>query len=83
MANKKQIDYGIKFIKEKYDQIIIRIPKGERDRYKSLAARLGLSVNQLFVQAVEQYIADNIDVLGEPSAPSATDISDLNRGDNL
>lgn len=66
MASKHQVDYGIKFIKEKYDQIIIRIPKGSRDRYKSLASRLGLSVNQLFVQAVEQYIADNIDNLSEP-----------------
>lgn len=66
MASKNQIDYGIKFIKEKYDQIVIRIPKGERDRYKALAARLGLSVNQLFVQAVERYIEDNIDVLDDP-----------------
>lgn len=70
MASKHQVDYGIKFIKEKYDQIIIRIPKGERNRYKSLAAKLGVSVNQLFVQAVEQYISDHIDELGEPSAPA-------------
>lgn len=63
MASKHQVDYGIKFIKEKYDQIIIRIPKGERDRYKALAAKLGLSVNQLFVQAVERYIEDNVDDL--------------------
>lgn len=72
MASKNQIDYGIKFIEEKYDQIIIRIPKGKRDRYKALAARLGLSVNQLFVQAVEQYIADNIDALGEQTAPDCS-----------
>ena len=65
MASKHQVDYGIKFIKEKYDQIVIRIPKGERDRYKALAARLGLSVNQLFVQAVEQFIADNIGTLDD------------------
>lgn len=44
------------------------IPKGERDRYKALAARLGISVNQLFVQAVEQFIADNIGTLNDIAA---------------
>ena len=69
MASKHQVDYGIKFIKEKYDQIIIRIPKGSRDRYKALAARLGVSVNQLFIQSVEQYISDHIDELGDETTP--------------
>ena len=49
-----------------YDRIELVVVKGQKDRYKALAARLGLSVNQLFVQAVEQYIADNIDALAEP-----------------
>lgn len=61
---KKQQQAVNRYISKHYEQIIIRIPKGERDRYKALAARLGVSVNQLFVQAVERYIEDNIDELG-------------------
>lgn len=80
---KRQTIASAKYNAKTYEEIKLRVKIGEKDRYKSLAARLGLSVNQLFVQAVEQYISDNIDVLGEPSAPSATDSSDLNRGDNL
>ncbi len=66
-VSKKHMDYTNNYLKEKYEQIIIRIPKGSRDRYKALAARLGVSVNQLFVQAVEQYISDHIDELGDRS----------------
>ncbi len=50
-----------------YDRIELVVPKGERERYKALAARLGISVNQLFIQSVEQYIADNIDDLSDNS----------------
>lgn len=70
-VSKKQQANVTRYVAKHYDQIKITVPKGERDRYKALAARLCLSVNQLFIQAVEQYIADNIDVLGEPSAPTA------------
>lgn len=58
-----------------YDRIELVVPKGEKDRYKSLAAQLGISVNQLFVQSVERFIEDNIDELSEPprSAPEDSD----------
>lgn len=69
---KAQTRASNKYNAKSYDRIAIQVKKGERDRYKSLAARLGVSVNQLFVQAVEQYISDHIDELGEPSAPSDT-----------
>ena len=65
MYNESQKKATAKYMRENLDDIKIRVKKGERDRYKALAARLGLSVNQLFVQAVEQYISDNIDKLGE------------------
>lgn len=66
---KAQTRASNKYNAKSYDRIAIQVKKGERDRYKSLAARLGVSVNQLFVQAVEQYISDHIDELGDPPAP--------------
>lgn len=63
-VSKKQQANVTRYVSKHYDQIKITVPKGERDRYKALAAQLGLSVNQLFVQAVERYIEDNIDKLG-------------------
>lgn len=71
-VSKKQQACVSRYRSKHYDHISITVPKGERDRYKSLAARLGVSVNQLFIQAVEQYISDNIDELGDPPAPSGT-----------
>ncbi len=66
-VSKKQQQAVDRYISKHYDHIAIRVPKGERDRYKALAARLGVSVNQLFVQAVERFIADNIDDLSDKS----------------
>lgn len=60
--------------RDKQEFIQLRVGQGERDRYKALAARLGLSVNQLFVQAVEQFIADNIGTLDDSAtAPEESD----------
>ena len=66
-VSKKQQACVNRYMVKNYDRINLAVPKGERDRYKALAARLGLSVNQLFIQAVEQYISDHIDDLGETS----------------
>lgn len=66
MYNESQKRATAKYMRENLDDIKIRVKKGERDRYKALASRLGLSVNQLFVQAVENYIAEHIDELSDP-----------------
>lgn len=66
---KKQQACVNRYVSKHYDKITLTVPKGSRDRYKALAAKLGVSVNQLFVQAVEQYISDHIDELGEPLPP--------------
>lgn len=71
---KAQTRASNKYNSKAYDRIAIQVKKGERDRYKALAARLSLSVNQLFVQAVEQFIADNIGTLDDSAA--ATEKSD-------
>lgn len=70
MPSKKQQACVTRYVSAHYDQIKITVPKGQRERYKTLAARLGVSVNQLFVQAVENYIADHVAELSEPSAPA-------------
>lgn len=73
-VSKKQQQAVDRYISKHYDHIAIRVPKGERDRYKALAARLGISVNQLFIQAVERYIEDNIDALDDSqTAPEVSE----------
>lgn len=61
---KRQTIASAKYNAKTYEEIKLRVKIGEKDRYKALAARLGVSVNQLFVQSVEQYISDHIDELG-------------------
>lgn len=75
MPSKKQQACVTRYVSAHYDKITVTVPKGERNRYKALAARLGVSVNQLFVQAVEQYISDHIDDLGDPPAPDLGETS--------
>ena len=70
MATKRHIEYAQKYIHENYEQLSIRLKKGERIRYKTAAEKLGVSVNQLFINAVEQFIADN---LAEPLEESNDD----------
>ncbi len=65
MPSKKQQACVTRYVSAHYDKITVTVPKGDRDRYKALAARLGVSVNQLFIQAVERFIADNIDDLSD------------------
>lgn len=62
-VSKKQQACVSRYRSKHYDHISITVPKGERDRYKALAERLGVSVNQLFIQSVEKYIEDNIEDL--------------------
>lgn len=56
MYNQAQNRATQKYHREKLEQISFRVKKGERERYKAEAQRLGLSLNQLFIKAVEEYI---------------------------
>lgn len=42
-----------KYIKNNYDQIVIRIPKGKREIYKAHADSKGKSLNQLIIDLIE------------------------------
>ena len=77
---KAQTRASNKYNAKAYDRIAIQVKKGDRDRYKALAARLGVSVNQLFIQAVERYIEDNIDALSEPISPDR--VAEINAADD-
>ncbi|MGN1109235.1 MAG: hypothetical protein ACI4RK_07610 [Oscillospiraceae bacterium] len=59
-VSKKQQAHVNKYISTHYEHIAIRVKTGERDRYKHLAEKLGVSVNQLFLQAVEEFIAEHV-----------------------
>lgn len=43
-----------KYIKNNYDDIKIRVPKGKRDIYKKHAEELGKSLTQLIVELLEE-----------------------------
>ena len=38
-----------KYIKNNYEEIKIRVPKGKKDQYKKLASKKGLSLNSFVI----------------------------------
>lgn len=44
----------MKYIKNNYDEIKIRVPKGKKDEYKSLAESRGTSLTQLIVSLLNE-----------------------------
>ena len=51
---------SMKYIKEKTDDIRLRVPKGLKDKYKSEAEKRNMSMTQFIIQCVERIIADEI-----------------------
>ncbi len=70
-VSKKQQACVSRYRSKHYDHISITVPKGERDRYKNAAERLGVSVNQLFINAVEEIIADRLVGVDLSNAPTS------------
>ena len=52
-----------KYIRNNYEEIKIRIPKGKKDQYKKLASEKGLSLNSFVVDLMEQSLLDTADVV--------------------
>lgn len=52
-ANKKAV---AKYCKTNYDDIKVRVPKGQRERYKAHAESKGKSLNALIIELLEQDI---------------------------
>ena len=57
--NEKRKAITAKYVKTHLDDIKIRVPKGQREKLKSIAAEMGMSMNQMFIKAVEEYIEKN------------------------
>lgn len=43
-----------KYIKNNYDQIMIRVPKGDREQYKKFAEQQGKSLTALIIDLLEK-----------------------------
>lgn len=59
MPSKKQQACVTRYVAAHYDKFTITAPRGLKEVYKQEAQKRGLSVNQLFIRAVEAYIADD------------------------
>ena len=55
MYNKSQNKATQKYQRENLEQVRFWVRKGEKDKYKKLAERAGLSLAELLRQAVEEY----------------------------
>ena len=55
VANEKQLEYNKKYL-SKFDDVKIRIPKGDRDRWRNEAEKRGKSLNQFVIDSVENEI---------------------------
>jgi predicted HicB family RNase H-like nuclease len=53
-VSKAQQKAVAKYMKENYDEIKIRIPKGNKDIYKSIAEAQGKSLNQFIIDCIEK-----------------------------
>lgn len=45
--------YDRNFIKENYDNVTFRVPKGKRDIIRKLSEEKGISANKLIISALE------------------------------
>lgn len=59
MYNEKRKAITAKYMKTHLDDIKIRVKKGEREKLKAIAAEMGMSMNQMFLTAVREYIEGN------------------------
>lgn len=54
----KQKEHTMNYIKNNLDEIKIRVPKGNKDKYKALAEKKGLSLTQLIVSLLEEEMSE-------------------------
>ena len=50
-----RIKYNNDFNRQNYDKVTIQIPKGEKEEWKSLAKKMGLSMTELIRRAVAEF----------------------------
>ena len=59
MYNEKRKEITARYVKSHIDDIKIRVKKGEREKLKAIAAEMDMSMNAMFLKAVEEYIEKN------------------------
>lgn len=57
MASEAQQRANNKWLRENYDQVAIRVPKGTKDAWKEHAEAQGLSLAQFIQEAVDEKVA--------------------------
>ena len=62
--NEKRKAITAKYVKTHLDDIKIRVPKGQREKLKSIASEMGMSMNQMFIKAVGKHDDELISILG-------------------
>lgn len=58
MGEFNQAEYNKAYEKEKYDKLMLRIPKGTREKWKEVAEEQGKSLNAFVVEAVNMRLKD-------------------------
>lgn len=56
MGKEKYYDYVNNFTREQYDRISVIVPKGQKAELQEIAERLGVSLNRLIKNALDEYI---------------------------
>lgn len=58
--SKAQLKATAKYMKNNYDEIKIRIPKGEKDKIKAHAETTGESVNEFIKRAIKTTMEEDL-----------------------
>ena len=58
-----------KYLQEKVDTFVLRVPKGEKDKIKSYAASVGKSLNSYILDLIKRDMPDFERNVSKPSAP--------------
>lgn len=56
----KSKERTMRYMKEKRDRIVVGVPKGDKDRYKTHAESKGKSLNALIVELLENDISKSL-----------------------
>ncbi len=55
-TSQAQIEASGRYLTKNYDRINLAVHKGDREKYRQYAKDHGMSLNQLFITAVKNYI---------------------------
>ena len=55
-TSQAQIEASGRYLAKAYDRINLAVHKGDREKYKQFADAHGMSLNKLFITAVNKYI---------------------------